>query len=493
MKTLISSILLLALSLPSLASEYALQIFEKTNEVLEQKDNALNLEQVKELAAGENTDVRIAYERLYQAQSKISLARARFFPYGLGDVGVIYFTNSFSNLILVELVTSIPTKWFAVASARHERNAESWNLKALRENIKNQAALLYYNILKEESMIKLARYELNLLEEMLAARTVEVEIGERSGEELADLRMQILNLRDEYLKFESYLAEEKAAMKILLNLSHRNSLELQPESGFLSASDYDLNTESLAQIAQSRSYEVKAAEQVVYAAHDSRRSAQWSILSFSGIGFGYLSNVRMERSKAREAQLRLEATRTTIYNNTYTRKSMLENSVDFFLAEKSVSDTTENFVRGQLAEFNSGNLPVGDLIETELYFLRDYRNMLRAHYNSLARLDDLERIVLGTVSQDELADASGFSLSADYRGNRISFELEDMNNQMGEVESVTYTFHNQRQAPIRSLRSRSNFSALVSSRRISFPVDVSMKIVMRNGEVVQKTVRVLDN
>lgn len=491
MKNIISLILFFAFALPSFASEYALKIFEKTEEVLAQKEGALNLEQVKDMAAGENIDVQIAYERLFQAQRKISLARANFFPYGLGDVGIIYFTNSFTNLILVELVTSIPTKWFAVASARHQRNAESWSLKALRENIRNQSALLYYNILKEESMLKLAQYELNLMEELLAARTAETEVGVRSAEELSDLRMRILNLRDEYLKFEGYLAEEKTAMKILLNMSHETSLELQPVNNFLNTEDYDLNTESLARIAQERSYEVKAAEQTVYAAYDSTRSARWSILSFSGIGFGYLSNIRLERSKAREAELRLEATRSTIYNNTYTRKNMLENSVDFFLAEKNISDTTESFVKGQLAEFKNGIVPVGDLIETELYYLRDYRNMLRAHYNSQVRLDDLERIVLGTVSSEELVAEEDFSITAEFVGSRIHFQLTDPNNKLSEVESATYKFLNQSQAPIKSYRKSENFSARVRARRISFPVEVELNVVMRSGEVMNKTIKVV--
>ena len=74
MKKLISSILFLAFALPSFGSEYALRIFDKTNEVLEQKETALNLEQVKELAAGENVDVQIAYERLYPPSLSLSLS-----------------------------------------------------------------------------------------------------------------------------------------------------------------------------------------------------------------------------------------------------------------------------------------------------------------------------------------------------------------------------------------------------------------------------------
>lgn len=500
MKKLLLSFLTFTLASQAIANEYATQIFKQTEGVLAQKESAINLEQAKLMAVGENIEVQIAYERLLQAQRKISLARAQFFPYGLGDVGLIYFTNSFSALILVELITSIPTKWYAMAKEQHLRNAESWSSKALRENIKNQTALIYFNILKEESMVKLAGYELNLMEELLTARQAEVSVGLASADEVRKLNYRILSLRDELLKFEAYLAEEKAAFKMLLDIPYNAVVELQPAANFMTLNDYDVDAENLAQLATSRSYEIKAAEQVVQAAFDSKRSAQWSILSFSGIGFGYFSKIRMEGSKIEESKLRLSAIKNNIYNNTYSRKNNLQNSIRFFEAEKMVSDTTKSYVEDQLEAFNAGVLPLSDLIETELYFLRDYREMLQAHYSALTRLDDLERVILGNINESEISlvktqaedelSASDFSLAAEFKRGSVYFSIVDRANKISEVESVVYSFGSSRLNPIKSFRKQNDFFVKISQRKVKFPMDVKMQIILKSGDVINKTIRV---
>lgn len=395
-------LILLLFSQTLFAKEYALQVFDQTDMVLESTETALDLETIKNMAVGDGVDSQIAYERLFQAQRKIGLARSRYFPYGVGDLAAIYFTGSLAPLLLVELVTSLPSKWYNVKNYKHLRNAQAWSLKALRENIKNQTALLYYNINKEEAMVRLASYELKLLEELIMARRYEAMIGVFDQNEVDMLELRALNLRDEYLKFSAYLLEEKAALKMLLNVSYAEDLELQPISTFLTQDSFDLDPAELSEIAQNRSYEIKAAEQVVQASYDSKRSAQWSILSFSGIGFGYLANVRFEKSKVRESQYRLDATINNIHNNVYTRVNMFKNSVEYFLGEKVISDTTKKYVESKLESFNKGELSVSELIEAELYFLRDYREMLRAHYNSYIRLDDLERMILENVNEFNL-------------------------------------------------------------------------------------------
>jgi outer membrane protein TolC len=481
-------ILLTCLSLQAVAKDYALQVYDKVESVLEAKDNAISLEQAKEMVLADGIDVKIAYERLFQAQRKIGAARALYFPYGIGDVAAIYFTQAFTTLLLVELGTSIPSKWYNVQKEKHLRNAAYWDLQALEENIKNQTALLYYNIVKEKSMLELTSYELNLLEELFQARTAQANLGLYDVNELDSLKFRILNLRDEYLKFEGYLNAEMAAYKMLLNLPYDAKLELQPVNTFLSQDDFTLDVSTLNDIAQNRSYEIKSAEQVVLAAYDAKRSAQWSILSFSGIGFGYLANIRISGSKITEAKLRLESIQETLYNNVYSRVSMFEDSVDYFLAEKRISDTTKNFMDSQMESFNKGDVAVSDLIEAELYFLRDFRDMLRAHYNAYVRLDDLERIVLGSVSEMEY-DNVKFSLTAQESDYRTYLELVDFDGVIDEVESVTYTFDDTNLADIKSFKSRTNFRVSVNNRKIDYPSTMTLKIIFKNGEVKYKKIR----
>lgn len=187
MKKFCTIVLLFVFSLSAIGSDEHLRALELTNKILENREGADSLEKVKELAAGENVDVRIAYERLYQAQQKIGQARATYFPYGIGEVLVLQATDFWNPLILTELVTSIPSKWFNVKRTHNLKNAEKHTLAALRENIKNEVANLYYETLKEEAIIDLARYELIMLEELMQALKVQVQTGIATQQDLDEL------------------------------------------------------------------------------------------------------------------------------------------------------------------------------------------------------------------------------------------------------------------------------------------------------------------
>ncbi len=208
----------------------------------------------------------------------------------------------------------------------------------------------------------------------------------------------------------------------------------------------------------------------------------------------------MEGSKIEESKLRLSAIKNNIYNNTYSRKNNLQNSIRFFEAEKIVSDTTKSYVEAQLEAFNAGVLPLSDLIETELYFLRDYREMLQAHYSALTRLDDLERVILGNINESEISQiktlaenelsASDFSLAAEFKRGSVYFSIVDRVNKISEVESVVYSFGSSRLNPIKSFRKQSDFFVKIPQRKVKFPMDVKMQIILKSGDVINKTIRV---
>ncbi|MBC77959.1 MAG: hypothetical protein CME64_18280 [Halobacteriovoraceae bacterium] len=302
MKLIISITLSFAFSLHALASDEHLRALDISNSVLESRDGAISLEKVKELAAGENVDARIAYERLYQAQQKISQARSQYFPYGVGEVLVLQATDFWNPLILAELVTSIPSKWFNVKRTHHLKNAQSHTLAALKENVKNEVANLYYETLKEEAIIALASYELVMLEKLMQAMRVQVQAGVATQQQLDELEYQSLKKREAYLKLESYLEESKASLKMLLGMDyHEKALSFQPVKKFLSVDEFKVNPEELALTALNRSHEMKASQQMIYAAYNAKRSAKWSILSFAGLGFDYLQRVHLAGSKVNQA------------------------------------------------------------------------------------------------------------------------------------------------------------------------------------------------
>lgn len=484
MKKLLIFILSAILTVQATANENALNVLNEVNLVFKTKEDAITLEQAKEMAAGENIDIAIAYERLFQAQRKIGQARANYFPYGVGDALLIYFTNAFSTLILVELATSLPTKWYFVQKQKHLRNAEAFNYKSLRENIKNQIASMYYGILNEEAMLKLTGYELKLMEELATSLEAQVALGLADADKLQNLKWRTLRLRDEYLKFEAYLSEEKMAYKTLLNMDYKAEINLQPVSNFLSQDAFTIDVETLARTAQERSFEVKSSQEMVNAAYDSRNSTRWSILSFGGIGFNYFARIRVDGSKVDESILRRDAVRDTVYTNTYTREKMFRNSVDYFLSEKKIADTTKGYMKANLADFKAGNIALSELIESELYFLRDYRQMISAHYSALTRLDDLERVVLGKVNATEFS-ADDITIKANKNRKKTTISLES-DIDMAKVKSVTYTIAGLQVQDIKTFNEKSNFAIKLKNKYLSEVIEGSALIIFDNGEVLKK-------
>jgi hypothetical protein len=350
----------------------------------------------------DNIDLKISYERLFQAQKKIGLARSKYFPYGVGDAFIIYYTNAFSSLVLFELGTSIPSKWFNVRKEKHLKRAEGYNLSALKENIKNQVATLYYSLLKDESVLELAGYELVLMEELAINLRVQIDAGLIDENELTKVKVKTLRQREEYFVFETYLSDEKLAFKNLLDKDFDEKMVLQPVSNFLNHNDIIVDPEVFGKQAQDRSFEIKASNEILMAAYAAKKSSKWSIMSFNGLGFDYLAKVRINSSKIQEAIFRKTMIAENIVSSTYSKESSLRISIDYLETETEMLEASKLYMFSKREEYDSGKIMLSDLIKAKLYYLKDYKNMIVSHYNSLTRLDDLERAVLGKVTNNNI-------------------------------------------------------------------------------------------
>lgn len=467
------------------AEDIHLETLKRSQELMEERPDGISLEQAKELAAGENVDARIAYEKLYQAHQRIHQARANYFPYGAGDVAALYITNFWNPLILAEMVTSVPSKWYNVQRFAYLMNAEAHRLKSLKANLRNQVAKFYYGVLKEETVLALTGLEIRLLEELVRVLEIQAEAGLADIDELEDAERSALKIRDQYLKLKSYLAEEKAALKVVLNLAYdEKDLVFQPVKDLLNQDDISIDLENLALTSLNRSHEVKAAQQVIYAASAARSSEKWSILSFTGLGFNYLERVRYAGSKLDQAIFQKEALERNIESEVYARESALRNSIDFLHSEVEIADNSKRHMLGELESFRAGHAKVNDLIEADLYFVRDFRKVVVAHYNSLSRLDDLERIALGNVEQE--FEEHLFAIVSEPYSNGVSLRLEaDLD--FGTVQSVTYSFDLVGQKDIKSFNEQNGFKVFIPKTVSGHNAKEGQAlIILKSGEAVKK-------
>lgn len=432
----------IALSLPlhGRANDLHLKVPEKSHEVLAPKANALTLKDIEAKLINEQLDLQISYEKLLQAQKKIGQARAQYFPYGVGTVAAMYFLNIWNPLILVELVTSLPSKIYNVQTEKNMKMAEYYSNEALKENIKNQVAHLYYNILKEESVLKLAKMELTLLETLYKVTEERVAAGLASEQDLRSLELRLLDLRDICLKFAGYLSAEKMAFNTMISQMPEDAkkIELQTAGNFLNPSEYALSSEILKLNAVDRSPEIVAADYMITAAAKSKNSTAWSVLSFNGIGFGYWGRMQVAASKIDQARLNRKEVETNLANQTYITNNSFHRTMDHFVSEKDVFADTASHFEAQFAKFQAGDIALDKLIETELVYLKDFRDLVVAHYETMKKHSDLERLALSEVKGSEAED------------DKVQVNFDHMNNSKyslsvksdEKIKSVEYVFEN---------------------------------------------------
>jgi outer membrane protein TolC len=471
----------------------ATTITTEAESVLVKKDNAIDLKTLKSMVVNDGVDVKISYERLVQAQKEIGSARAQYFPYGVGTVATVYFYGAFSYLVLAELITSLPSKIFNVQKRKHIRNAQRENLKVITANIKNQVAKMYYNFLKDEALLKIASLELSLLESKISSIEENIELGMSSSLELDDAKYRYYTLRDVYLKYSGYYFQSLKALNTLTGTSSSaKPFILQPVGEYLSAEHVTMSTEDMTAKALNNSNELKASEFMIRAAHNNRRSVKWSILSFSGIGFGYMSKIRRSRSETNNAYFRRDSVKRNVENEVYTRKAKLLSSIGVFDQDFSLYNATKSYVEGDIAEYNAGQLTLGKLVDTEIIYLSDLRETIRTHYLALSNLDSLERVV-GTKVYDEqfteVEESSSVESLVDVniirKRRRVTMSVVRSDKTV-KISKVEYNFNDNLFRPMTSTSARSDFSIKLKTRRKTTQVSGTATITLTNGEVINK-------
>ena len=482
-KNIIMVAVALILPLKGRANDLHLNLSEKAYEVLAPKKNAISLNEVNDLVVNDQLDLQISYEKLLQAQKKIGLARAQYFPYGLGTIAAMYFLNVWNPLILIELVTSLPSKIYSVQSEKNMRMAQQYSNEALKHNIKNQVAHLYYNVLKEDGGLKLAKMELVLLETLYKTTEERVTLGLSTETELRALEIRLLDLRDICLKFSAYLSAEKAAFNIMISQMPSNAkpLELQTVGTFLTVEDFGLNSEIIKFNALDRSPEMVAADYMITAASRSQSSIAWSVLSFSGIGFDYWGRIQVAGSKIEQAKLNRELVETTLANQSYIINNSFHRTLDHFMSEQSVFNDTAVFYAGDLAKFKSSDIALDQLAESGIIFLKDFRELLAAHYDSLKKLNDLERIALGNVRGSSLdSDLVNVNLSHLDRNKSYLTVSSDQ-----EIKSVQYVFDDFGFIPMSSANIYDGFAVFLKLTGAE-NLNGHANVLMKTGKVITK-------
>ncbi|MAX66296.1 MAG: TolC family protein [Bacteriovoracaceae bacterium] len=474
-------------------------IRQEVQEIFNQSEGDLSLEELQELAIGEGTDIKVAYQRLYQAQKDVAVARAQYFPYG---TGLLFNYNAYAvwnTLIIVELITSLPTKFYNVRKNKNLRTAQAYGLTALKENIKNEVAKFYYNLLKQQSMLKLAKIEYKLLQKLYGVQKEHVLIGLINDSELLKTKQRLNSLKDDIFKFESYLVREKEALYTLISQGslHFDHFSLKPIRQKLTHDSVELSLDMMLESAIENSPELDAADFMISAAFNEKRSTQWSLLSFSGIGFGYWARVNVSQSKLNEMYFARERAEDTIVNQVYTRVSEFENSINYLKTEDDILSETTHFMQTNFELFESELISLDKLLEAQILYVKDYRESVMAHYDSYISYSNLERAVMGQLnnisqpknyvdslaiaSEDDALDGETGELLASQRKDRKLRVWVDTK-RAESIDKVVYQFDTETLKDMTSTYKQGRFEILIKLLKGTKSLSGQYQIYYTNGK-----------
>lgn len=496
-------ILVLALNSFSLLAETSSPLVELRTDienVLVNNGPRKSLEEAKKLADDKNLDIDYAIENYIIAKKNVSVARAQFNPVTTGNIlGISMGLTYLWVPLAVDAVLSVPTKFYTVKRNKHIANAEAFNLVAVKNEIKNEVAHLYFDILTHEAILKTIDLETTILNYQLG----KWEERGLSKSRLNDQKKWLLRLGIERNDILSLYREELSGLKTLVSTSSLTDFELAHITNVVEREWItNLDVNRIEDKALETSPRYKSAQSLEYAANNNVKSVKWSIISLSGLKFSYKREVKEAKNDAKIADLKKQSVALQVKNNISLKLQNVESALDVYDNYAQISDVSLNIFSDTYESMLLGNLNEDHVVETALTAIRDYRSKIVAHYVAWSNLDDFSlatnyafdpkkyqdstetdspgSIVVEAPSKEEVPapapkeetgvlTAADFKVVATKKGN--VFTVKTFANSFVGVKEIDYVFNSKKIDNISSMNAKNGFE--VKNKKMFLPNVIS--------------------
>lgn len=398
----------------------------------------ITLPELRKEVLSENLDLRIQYEKYYQAQKNIGVARGEFLP-GAN----IQLINVNATLAILQSVVPTPSDWFEYQGSQELAVAEKFTTEGIRLNILEGLTLNYISMKHYEDLLTNMKQQQKLIRDVHEAARAEQELGADNANVVYMTQRQLLQHEQEIYALETLLLIEKQAMLIATNRDPSEELFL----GDLPQDHFESLPETSAEatvLALNNSNEIISNKFQYQAAQFMVSSARWSFVSFDGIGFGYASRLSIERSKARIVQLEGEKLNLKIRNqvdSAYKQLAILDQRIAL---QESVLASTEIIDARQEDLFNSGLIGQLALVEAKNATFAEKRNLAKLVFERRVKIAQIMRLMsLDSSLEVSAVSPEAFELtsraSRTTRGSKvIVLELTGAEADLGNIFSVTF-------------------------------------------------------
>jgi len=447
----------------------------------------LNLDQIKQEVLSDNIEVKIQYEKYYQAQKNIGVALGNFLP--RISFNLFIFNNTFG---LLQGLVPTPSNWYLYKASKDLATAEKYNTVSVRLNILDGLTKNYIQVKKNQTAIAILESKLEIEKAHRDSLGEIVILGEGDEGEYQTAVRRVARVQQDILLIESLNLKLKESIMIALDRDPRETLTL--------AKLPMINENIPATIEEAQSIAINnASENMVnfylyQAALDMTSAARWSFISFDGIGFGYPSALAIEKSKARVIKLRMDQTDNQIRNQVTTAYMDLDilnqridnqNKICSLMAEESELNESLN---------NAGVLSDGELVSKQVGLLSEEMKLENLYAEKRITIAGIQRLLsLETTLEpiDIKAIEAGTFATKVIRVRRrstkksISYHVgEELKSQIYSIEYLVDGFD----AYVAKDRD-SNFKFSYTERS-GVEKTINIKIMLINGDVINKSVAI---
>ncbi len=445
----------------------------------------LNLEQIKQEVLSENIEVKIQYEKYYQAQKNIGVALGDFLP--RLSFNLFFFNTTYG---ILQGVVPTPSNWYRYQASKDLAVAEKYNTVTIRLNILDGLTKNYIQIKKNQTTIAILESQHRIEKSYRDSLGELIILGEGDEGEYQTAVRRVARIQQDILLIESFNLKLKESIMIALNRDPSEELTLERLP--VIAENIPATVEEAQTIAINNASENMTNFYLYKAALDMTKAARWSFISFDGIGFGYPSALAIEKSKARVIKLRMEQTENQIRNQistAYMDLDIINQRIDnqmrigAIMAEESLFNERLN---------QSGVVTDGELVNRQTALLSEEIKLENLYAEKRIIIASIQRLISIETTLDavdvEAVEAGTFSYKLltsrrRYDKKAIAFNVEK--HLKSQIYAIEYTIEGD--APYLIKNRDSNFS-FVYKERHDVEKTMNVRIMLINGIEILKTV-----
>lgn len=278
-----------------------------------------SLAEAKKAVVNDNINVSIAYEQYVLVKSQAQQKTLNLLPTLSVDMLIFDYQYSILRSIVPE-----PQRYFEVAASKDLRQAASINRMIVQKNLLMDLESTFFLYQYHEAMLESFNKEQAIAGEIATRSQEAYDLGTIDFSEYYKTQRNIVSANTQAVNGKSVLKTEEYALKLILQSSNAEALELEKTNFYNEGLDFPATAEEAAIIAVNNAKELDQFDYLIEAANKQKKGVALSWLSWAGVGFDYFAKVSIAKHEVNKIALNKKKTVYEIKNQVAAQYAQIE-------------------------------------------------------------------------------------------------------------------------------------------------------------------------